>query len=72
MFQTRNILHAALLLALATPVGAQRSPRDCDDYGDWGERFCEVREYTLKGSGSLRVDATPTAESPLSAGTRPR
>ena len=50
-------------LGLAAPLAAQRSSReweqDCDDYGDWGERFCELREYTLKASGSLRVDANP-------------
>ena len=63
MFHPRNILLAALSLGLTAPLAAQRSARewerDCDDYGDWGERFCEVREYTLKGSGSLRVDANP-------------
>ena len=63
MLHTRYILLAALSLGLAAPLSAQRSARewesDCDDYGDWGERFCEVREYTLKGSGSLRVDANP-------------
>ena len=63
MLHPRNILLAALSLAIALPLAAQRSSRewerDCDEYSDWGERFCEVREYTLKGSGSLRVDANP-------------
>lgn len=63
MFHTRNIVLAALALGLAAPLAAQRSARDwakdCDDYGDWGERICEVREYTVKASGSLRVDANP-------------
>ena len=63
MFHARNILLPLLALGLAAPLAAQRSSRDsdrdCDDYNDWGERFCEVREYTLKGSGSLRVDANP-------------
>jgi DUF4097 and DUF4098 domain-containing protein YvlB len=62
MLRTRNVLLAALALGIASPLAAQRSgkDRDCDDWGnDWGERICEVREYTLKGSGSLRVDAHP-------------
>jgi DUF4097 and DUF4098 domain-containing protein YvlB len=62
MFQRRNILLAALSLAIAVPLAAQKShrDRDCDDYqNDWGERVCETREYTLKGSGTLRVDAHP-------------
>lgn len=63
MFHARNILLAALSLGLTGPLAAQRSARewakDCDDYGDWGERICEIREYTLKASGSLRVDANP-------------
>jgi DUF4097 and DUF4098 domain-containing protein YvlB len=62
MLRTRNVFLAALALGLASPLAAQRASkeRDCDDWGnDWGERICEVREYTLKGSGSLRVDAHP-------------
>jgi hypothetical protein len=62
MFQCRNILLAALSMGIALPLAGQKSnrERDCDDWGnDWGERVCEVREYTLKGSGSLRVDAHP-------------
>jgi len=64
MFHGRNLLLALVAIALATPAFAQRSSRewekDCDDWGnDWGEKFCEVREYTLKPSGSLRIDANP-------------
>src|SRR4026208_2285217 len=62
MFQHRNILLVALSLGVVFPLAAQKSHnhRDCDDWqNDWGERVCETREYTLKGSGSLRVDAHP-------------
>lgn len=62
MLHLRNVLIAALSLGIAFPLAAQRTSkeRDCDDWGnDWGERICEVREYTLRPSGSLRVDAHP-------------
>lgn len=63
MFHVRNLLLAALGAGMAVPLAAQRSAREwereCDGWNDWGERVCEVREYTLKALGTLRVDAGP-------------
>jgi hypothetical protein len=50
------------LLALALPATlAAQATRDwCDDEGDRSRpRHCEVREFTLSASGSLRVNARP-------------
>lgn len=59
-----SVVALAALLALAAPPAlAQRDPdawlRDCRESSRWdrGERFCEVRERTLRPTGSaIRVD----------------
>lgn len=54
----RPIALGLLLIAVGTvPLQAQ-DDWCAERYGD-RERHCEVREYTLRASGSLRVDATP-------------
>ncbi len=65
MFHPRNVSAIILGLAAAAPLAAQRRSaqewaRECEDGGDRRSvRHCEVREYTLRATGSLRVDAHP-------------
>src|SRR5687768_17092371 len=55
-------LTAALAIAAAAGFAAQgsRTPISCDDtWNDRRETFCEIREETLTGIGTIDVDATP-------------
>jgi len=63
VFHTRNTPALLAALALAAPLAAQESAqewaRDCDVGNSRSESYCEVRESTLRATGSLRVDAQP-------------
>lgn len=63
MFHPRNIPFLLATAVMAFPVQAQESAKewaeDCDIGDSRSETFCEVREYTVPASGSLRVDAHP-------------
>lgn len=66
MFHTRNLALVLAIAGLASPLGAQRSQRSAQDWADdcdIGDRrsysHCEVREYTIAATGSLRADAHP-------------
>ena len=65
-----NVLHragsalAAIALIPAVLAGQERTPeqwvQECREWdSDRNERHCETREYTLRSTGSLRVDAGP-------------
>jgi hypothetical protein len=64
VFHVRNPAIGFLILALGgAPLAAQEDARDwardCDIGDRRSESHCEVREYTLRAVGSLRVDAHP-------------
>lgn len=63
MFHPRNIGAAFAALLVVSPLAAQESTqewaRECDIGNRRSESHCEVREYTIEATGSLRVDAAP-------------
>jgi hypothetical protein len=61
---TRALLAAAAIGGMTAPLRAQEDLQDwvkrCESQDDHGRRHCEIREYTLAGTGGvLHMDANP-------------